>query len=260
MNEIQVFENEEFGQVRTIIINDEAYFVGKDVAKILGYKDPTKAVREKVDNEDRWVSETDPHPIIDNLGRTQNPTWINESGLYSLILSSKLPTAKKFKRWVTSDVLPSIRKHGLYATDELLNNPDFAIKVFTALKEEKEKNAQLTITVKEQGQKIEEQKPLVEFAEKVSHSDNLINMGKMAKLLKDSNINIGRNKLFEWLRDKGILMSDNIPYQKYIDSGYFEVKESVFCTSTGYKTGQTTLVTGRGQVFIHKKLQEEYCA
>ena len=110
MNEIKVFENEQFGEIRTVTIDGQPWFVGKDVATALGYSNPTKAVRDRVDEEDRWGSNLDPHLFIDNLGRTQAPTLINESGLYSLILSSKLETAKQFKRWVTSEVLPSIRK------------------------------------------------------------------------------------------------------------------------------------------------------
>ena len=133
--EITIFKNAEFGSVRTIIINNEPYFVGKDVAEILGYSKPRNAIASHVDDEDRKDA-----PIQGDLGGKQIMTVINESGLYSLILSSKLPSAKKFKHWVTADVLPSIRKRGMYATDELLNNPDFAISVFRQLKAEREEN------------------------------------------------------------------------------------------------------------------------
>lgn len=146
MNEMMIFENPEFGSIRTVEINGEAWLVGKDVAVALGYKEPTKAVRERVDREDRGVSK------IDTPSGTQDMTIINESGLYSLILSSKLPGAKKFRRWVTSEVLPAIRKHGLYAVDQLLDNPEFAIKAFTALKEEREKRIALE-------QKVEADRP-----------------------------------------------------------------------------------------------------
>ena len=135
MNEVQIFNNEEFGQVRTLVINGEPWFVGKDVAEILGYSNTRKALADHVDEEDKGVTK------CDTLGGVQDLTVINESGLYSLILSSKMPNAKKFKSWVTSEVLPSIRKHGIYATDNvidnILNNPDFGIQLLTKLKEER---------------------------------------------------------------------------------------------------------------------------
>ena len=138
MNGLQVFENKEFGKIRTVEINSEPYFVGKDVADILGYTNARKALADHVDTEDR-------NTVTFRDGNRGNPhqTVINESSLYSLILSSKLPTAKKFKRWVTSEVLPSIRKHGMYATDELIANPDIAIAAFQALKEEREQRKAL---------------------------------------------------------------------------------------------------------------------
>ena len=139
MNELQIFKNDEFGQVRTTIINDEPYFVGKDVAEILGYQRPTKAIMDHVDQDDKTGAQ------IGTSGQIRNMIVINESGVYSLIFSSELPTAKKFKRWVTSEVLPVIRKHGAYAVDELLDDPDLAIKAFTALKEERAKRKALEI-------------------------------------------------------------------------------------------------------------------
>lgn len=141
MNDLQVFKNEEFGAVRTLTVDDEPYFVGKDVAEILGYGNPNEALMDHVDNEDKLNSKT-LSSFEFNLG--QRGGWlINESGLYSLILSSKLPTAKKSKRWVTHEVLPSIRKHGMYAVDDLIADPDLAIKALTALKEEREKTKAL---------------------------------------------------------------------------------------------------------------------
>lgn len=134
-NELKIFENNTFGAIRTMTINGEPYFVGKDVAEVLGYSNTRDALAKRVDEEDK----TDGVAICDSIGREQKPIFINESGLYSLILSSKLPKAKEFKHWVTSEVLPAIRKTGLYATDELLNNPDLAIKAFIALKEEEKK-------------------------------------------------------------------------------------------------------------------------
>ena len=137
MNEVQIFNNEEFGQVRTLVIDGEPWFVGKDVAEILGYSNTRKALSDHVDEEDKMDGVT----IRDSIGREQKPILINESGLYGLILSSKMPNAKKFKHWVTSEVLPAIRKHGIYATDNvidnILNNPDFGIQLLTKLKEER---------------------------------------------------------------------------------------------------------------------------
>jgi len=183
MNEIQVFSNAEFGKIRTVIIDDEPWFVGKDVAEILEYTNPQKAIRDHVEEEDKTVNES----------FTVNGTkgiLINESGLYSLILSSKLPTAKKFKRWVTSEVLPSIHKHGMYAIDQLLDNPDFAILAFTALKKEQEERRLLE-------SQIEADKPKVVFADAVTTSDTCILVGDLAKLLKQNGVDTGQRRLFK---------------------------------------------------------------
>lgn len=175
-NNLKVFENEEFGSIRTLEINSKPYFVGKDVAEVLGYERPTKAIADRVDSEDK-----DEIPIQDSIGRMQKTPVINESGLYSLILSSKLPTAKKFKRWVTSEVLPSIRKTGMYATDELLNNPDLAIKAFTALKEEREKNKLFTEENAKKQNLLNEISPKAEFAEHLIDDGRLITATEIAK-------------------------------------------------------------------------------
>ena len=243
MNELQIFENSEFGSVRTVDFNGKTYFVANDVAKALGYVETAKAIRTHC----KGVSEMD----IPTNGGIQKVKIIPEGDIYRLVIKSKLPEADKFERWIFDEVLPSIRKHGLYAVDELINNPELAIKAFTALKDEREKRLAAE-------QIIEEQRPLVDFANKVSDSSNLIDMGKMAKLLKDEHINIGRNRLFDWLRRKEILMRNNIPYQRYIDDGYFQVKESVYQTPYGTKTQQTTFVTGKGQIYITEKLRKEY--
>ena len=243
MNELQIFENSEFGSVRTVDFNGKTYFVANDVAKALGYVETAKAIRTHC----KGVSEMD----IPTNGGIQKVKIIPEGDIYRLVIKSKLPEADKFERWIFDEVLPSIRKHGLYAVDELINNPELAIKAFTALKDEREKRLAAE-------QIIEEQRPLVDFANKVSDSSNLIDMGKMAKLLKDEHINIGRNRLFDWLRRKEILMKNNIPYQRYIDDGYFQVKESVYQTPYGTKTQQTTFVTGKGQIYITEKLRKEY--
>ena len=170
MNGIQIFQNAEFGSVRTADINGVPYFVGKDVAEILGYSNTRKALLDHVDEEDK----TDGVTIRDSIGREQAPVLINESGLYSLILSSKMPNARRFKRWVTSEILPTIRKHGVYATDELIANPDLAIAAFTALKEEREKNRLLEQTTAVQKQQIAEMKPKASYYDVVLNCKDLI--------------------------------------------------------------------------------------
>lgn len=251
--ELQIFTNKEFGSVRTLEINGKPYFCGSDIAKALGYSKPQNAISThckgalKQGIGVQTGKKADGTPAFQNV----NMLFIPEGDVYRLIVKSKLPAAEKFESWVFDEVLPTIRKHDVYMTNEAiertLTDPDYLIQLATTLKEERK--ARLLAE-----QKIEEQKPLVEFASKVSDSVNLIDMGKMAKLLNDEHIEIGRNRLFEWLRKNGILMSNNLPYQKYIKNGYFQVKESVFDTPCGIKTQQTTYVTGKGQLFISELL------
>ena len=247
MNEIKIFNNPEFGKVRTMEINGEPYFVGKDVAIILGYAKPENAIANHVDTEDKTLT-----PIQGGCSTgSQNTTIINESGLYSLILSSKLPKAKEFKHWVTSEVLPSIRKHGAYAVDELLNDPEFAIKTFTALKEERERSKRLS-------EQIEADKPKVIFADSVSAAKSSILIGDLAKLLKQNGVNIGQNRLFEWLRQNGYLIKDgtskNMPTQRAADMKLFEVKVRTVNNPDGsIRETKTTVVTGKGQVYFVNK-------
>ena len=201
---------------------------------------------KRIDEEDSISSKMD--------GMNMKSLFINESGLYSAIIGSKLESAKRFKHWVTSEVLPSIRKHGTYMTNEViertLTDPDYLIQLATALKEERQAR-------KLAEEKIEKQKPLVDFANQVSDTTDLIDMKTMAKLLKDNNINIGRNRLFEFLRMKKILMKDNQPYQQYIDAGYFKVNEYTYTDSFGQnKTNRQTFITGKGQLYITKKVKE----
>ena len=256
MNELKTFQNPEFGEIRIVEVNNEPWFVGKDVAMILGYERPTKAVLDHVDNEDK-----DEVPIQDTIGRMQNTPVINESGLYSLVLSSKLPTAKKFKRWVTSEVLPSIRKHGAYLTpeklEEALLNPDTLIKLATDLKAEREKRIALEV-------QAEQDKPKVLFADAVSASHTSILVGELAKILKQNGVNIGQNRLFAELRDRGFLIkrkgSDwNMPTQKSMDMRLFEIKETVISHADGHTSiNKTVKVTGNGQqYFINLFLQEK---
>ena len=214
MSKMQIFKNDNFGAIRTLEISGEPWFVGKDIAEVLGYSNPRDALSKHVDSEDKGVAK------CDTLGGSQELTVINESGLYSLILSSKLPTAKAFKRWVTSEVLPAIRKHGLYATEELIANPDLAIEAFKALKEEREARKALEAENKQM-------QPLALFARSVSASHTSILIGELAKLIKQNGIDIGQKRLFDWLRDNGFLMksgsSKNMPTQRSMEQGLFEI-------------------------------------
>ncbi|MDD7532899.1 MAG: phage antirepressor [Treponema sp.] len=250
-NKIEIFRNEEFGTVRTLTIDGEPYFVAKDVAEILGYSAPRNAISKHVDIEDKKDA-----PIQCVLGGTQLMTLINESGLYSLILSSKLPNAKKFKHWVTSEVLPSIRKHGAYMTPETLEqaltSPDFLIKLATELKTEKEKRQALEV-------QAEENKPKVLFADAVSVSNTSILVGDLAKIIKQNGVNIGANRLFAWLRDNGYLIKRkgndyNMLTQYSMDLKLFEVKETVITHSDGHTSiSKTPKVTGKGQQYFVNK-------
>ena len=257
MNNVKIFEKAEFGSIRVTELNGEAWFVGKDVADVLGYERGTKAVVDHIDEDDRlMIDGTTQSQFGIELG--QRGGWlINESGLYSLVLSSKLPTAKKFKRWVTSEVLPSIRKHGAYMTpeklEEALLDPDTLIRLATDLKQEREKRIEAQA-------KIETDKPKVLFADAVCASQSSILVGDLAKLLKQNGVNMGQNRLFAYLRDNGYLMkqgsSKNMPTQKSMELGLFEVKESSITNPDGsIRITKTTKVTGKGQVYFVNQLK-----
>lgn len=240
MNEIKIFNNKEFGNIRTVNIDGEPWFVGKDVANALGYTNPQKAVRDHISVEDRGVNE------MDTPSGKQNLTIINESGLYALIFGSKLESAQRFKHWVTSDVLPAIRKTGGYQTvpqgKELL-----ALAVLEAQK-----------TIEEQNHKIREMQPKAIFADAVSASETSILVGDLAKLICQNGYQIGQKRLFEWLRQNGYLMkcgsSRNMPTQRYLEQGLFEVKESNVQNPDGsIRITRTTKITGRGQLYFVNK-------
>ena len=253
MNKLQNFTFDG-STVRTIMINSEPYFVGKDVAEILGYSNPRDAIKKHIDDEDKGVAK------CDTLGGSQNQTVINESGLYSLIIGSKLPTAKRFKRWVTSEVLPAIRKHGAYATaptiDKILDDPDYGIRLLQNLKEEREKRkaleAQNAVMI-----------PKAVFADAVTTSDSCILIGDLAKLLRQNGVEIGQKRLFDWLRNHGFLIKRrgadwNSPTQRAMEMGLFEIKETAITHSDGHVTiSKTTKVTGKGQIyFVNRFLGE----
>ena len=244
MNEIFNFHGQD---VRTVTINSEPYLVGKDVAEILGYSRPDNAIRNHVDDEDKLVHQ------FSASGQNRNMTVINESGFYALVLSSKLPRAKEFKRWVTSEVLPTIRKHGMFATDELLDNPDFAIATLQKLKEEREAKKLLEAT-------IEEQKPKVIFANAVSSSHTSILVGEFAKIMRQNGADMGQNRMFAWLRENGYLISRkgsdrNMPTQKSMELGLFEIKETTINHSDGHiSISKTPKITGKGQLYFTEKI------
>lgn len=251
MNEIQEFYFNG-DAVRTLLRANEPYFVGKDVAEILGYSNPRDALSKHVDSDDKGVAK------CDTLGGTQQTTIINESGLYSLILSSKLPKAKEFKHWVTSEVLPTIRKHGAYMTDAkaaaiVTDKGSLADLLQQAAEQLKRKDIQ-----------IEQMKPKALFADAVSTSDTPILVGELAKILHQNGVSMGQNRMFRWLRDNGYLISKkgtsyNMPTQRAMELGLFKIKENAITHSDGHVTiTKTPKVTGKGQVyFVNKFVGEE---
>lgn len=243
MNQLQIFENPEFGAVRTVEIDGEPWLVGKDVADDLGYQNGSRDINRHVDEEDRKKM------MIFDGNQNKETIVINESGLYSLVLSSKLPTARKFKHWVTSEVLPSLRRHGLYAADELLNNPDLMIRAMEELKAERARANALA-------EKVERDAPKVLFAESVAASQHSILVSDLAKILRQNGVQIGGNRLFEWLRTNGYLIrrkgSDwNMPTQRAVEMGLFEIKETSVTHADGHVTvNKTPKVTGKGQQYF----------
>ncbi len=249
MNELKIFESPDFGKVRTMEINGEPYFVGKDVAEILGYSNPQKALRDHIDEEDKTLND------LFTVNGTKG-VLINESGLYSLILSSKLPKAKEFKRWVTSDVLPSIRRHGLYATDELIANPDIAIAAFQALKEEREKSRQLMDTVAVQTQQIAELQPKASYYDVVLNCKDLISTTEIAKDYGKSavwlNAHLHERKI--QFKQGGIWLL----YAKYAEKGYTNTKTQTYNGNDGNPhTKVHTYWTQKGRLFIYDLLKSE---
>ena len=246
MNGLQVFSYEG-NEVRTVQKDDGTWWVLKDVCAVLDVSNNRDAALRLDEDEKDDVG------ITDAIGRQQNTTVISESGLYNVILLSRKPEAKKFKRWVTHEVLPAIRRHGAYVTpaklEELMNDPDSWIKVLTALKEERTAKEQLQL-------QATENKPKVIFADAVSVSDGTILIGELAKILKGNGIEIGQNRLFEKLRQDGYLIKRkgtdyNAPTQKAMELGLFRVKETAITHSDGHVTiSKTTKVTGKGQQYF----------
>ena len=250
MNELNNF-NFHGHQVRTVMINNEPYFMGKDVAEVLGYRNPSRDINRHVDVEDRLNYRNG------SLATNRGMTVIHESGLYSLIIESKLPRAKEFKHWVTSEVLPAIRKHGAYMTpakiEEVLTDPDTIINLATQLKQERQQRRQLQA-------ENQVMKPKAIFADAVTTSHSSILVGQLVKLLRQNGVDTGQNRLFAWLRDNGYLgkrgSNRNVPTQYAMELGLFKTKETAVTHSDGHTTVQiTTKVTGKGQqYFINKFL------
>lgn len=253
MNDLQIFKNEEFGEIRTVIIDGEPWFVGKDVAVALGYSNTRDALIRHVDSDDK-------NTVVIPDGNKGNPNQIviDESGVYALIFGSKLDSAKRFKYWVTSEVLPSIRKNGGYiAGQENLSDDELMAKAILVAQKKIEERDKL---IEQQRLKIEADKPKTIFADAVSASHTSILIGDLAKLICQNGIQTGQKRLFEWLRVNGYLMksgvSRNMPTQKSIDMGLFEVKETTITNPDGsVRITRTTKVTGKGQqYFINKFL------
>ena len=250
-SELKIFENEEFGRIRSVMVNNEPYFVGKDIAEALGYTNSRKAIQDHVDEDDKLDGVT----IRDAIGRNQLAVVINESGIYALIFGSKLPNAKRFKHWVTSEVLPSIRKHGAYMTEqrieEIILNPDTVIKLAQELKTEREEKRKLA-------EKVEFDEPKVTFANSVISSKSSILIRELAKLLKQNHIDMGQNKLYEWLREKGyIIKGSTEPTQRAMNLGVFEVEENTYLVKGESKISFTTKCTPKGQIYFINKLTKE---
>lgn len=243
-----VFENTE---VKIIVENGEPLFEVYSTGMALGQVKTAKGMNYPRKDRIEENLKTAGISAVVRCGQR----YITESQLYDLMLEMKTDKVKPFRKWVVSDVLPPIRKHGAYMTpdkiEEVLLNPDTIITLATQIKEERQKRLLAE-------QQIEEMKPLAEFADHVSNTKDLIDVGRMAKLLHDERIDIGRNKLFQWLRENRILMKNNTPYQSYVDGGYFKVRESTQDTAYGSKVFTTTYITGKGQIYITERLRKEF--
>lgn len=242
------FENAE---VRTVEVNGEPWFVGKDVADVLGYAKARNAIAAHVDEDDALIQ-----GVTDNLGRTQDTTLINESGVYALIFGSKLPTARKFKHWVTSEVLPAIRRHGVYAVDEVLANPDMLINALLELKQERQQNANLQQTIAVQNQQIAEMKPKASYYDVVLNCKDLVAATVIAK-----DYGWSARKLNRYLQEKGIQFRKCgvwLLYQKYAENGYTSTKTCPYDGSDGsVHTKPHTYWTQKGRLFIYDLMKAD---
>ena len=255
-NKMQVFSSEQFGNVRVVERDGELWFVAADVCKALEIANNRDALT-RIDDDEKGVA------LADTLGGKQEVTIVNEPGLYSLVLGSRKPEAKVFKRWVTHEVIPTIRKTGGYV--QAGREEEFIERYFPAFSDEtklimvKDLRTQVLAlkadNAKQQAQ-LAEQQPKVEFADHVADSKKLITVSAFAKIVQNENIKLGRNKLMAWLRDSGYLRANNEPYQQYIKQGLFRVRE-VYVNGIFYPV---TFITGKGQLYLVEKLRAEFCA
>lgn len=245
---IKIFENEKFGRIRTITKDGEPWFVLADVCRALEIRN-SRMVAGRLDRDELMSVK------LTSGGQRREMTVINESGLYAVIIRSDKPQAQSFRKWLTSEVIPTIRRTGGYVSNE-----EMFIENYLPFLDDAYRNLfrLQMIAINKLNERIRHEKPLVEFANQVSNTNNLIDMNAMAKLARAENIPVGRNRLFDRLKRMGVLMSNNLPYQQYIVRGYFAVKESVFEVDGLKKTYQQTLVTGKGQVFIIGLLKKYY--
>lgn len=252
MQDLQIFKSEEFGEIRTTRVRDEAYLCLIDICKILDINN-ARQLKARL-NQDGVIT----NDVIDTLGRTQQATFINESNLYKVIFQSRKPEAEKFIEWVTSEVLPSIRKNGGYILkqEELSDGELLAKAVLVAQNKIAEKSRQL----EEAHRKIEEDSKKVLFADSVASSENCISVNEMAKLLKQNGIDIGEDRFFRWLRENRYLSREkenwNLPTQKSMDLELFKIKKSTYTADGKTFTNKTSKVTGKGQIYFINKFKE----
>lgn len=255
MQDLKIFKNNEFGEIRTALVNNEPYFMLSDVCRVLEINNSRQA---KTRLSEYGVITND---VIDSMGRNQKADFINESNLYKLVFQSRKPQAEKFSDWVTGEVLPAIRKHGAYMTEQTiekaLTSPDFLIDLATKLKQEQEARKALE-------NKVEKDKPKVLFANSVETATNSCLVGELAKIISQNGMQIGQNRLFKWLRNNGYLISRkgesfNLPTQYSMDLGLMEIKKRTINNPNGtVRTTSTTKVTGKGQIyFVNKFLKQE---
>ena len=262
MDNLKVFENDEFGQLSSIVKNNKEYIEAIEVATILGYSNPRDAISRHCNEEGVVFSDV---RVVTGIKKDNSKAFkvvtkkfIDEGNLYRLIIKSKLPSARRFEKWVMDEVLPSIRKHGAYMSEEAINktldDPDFIIELATKLKYEREQRRLLEEKAKHLEATITIDKPYTNFGKSIATSSDAITIGQFAKVLNNNNINIGRNRLFTILRDNGYLIKvgkdKNMPKQIYVKQGLFKVAESIVKTVKGELLTATTLITGKGQMYF----------